>query len=224
MTEPSTLADMLDPSGVSTPSIISDQAQLDVPERPSEQDQPMGDPVSIECISVPAPPTKREREAEWMRAALATLDLTDVTTSELRVLANRMFLLLDAERPPFDAGERYAAAVEEIEARAAQARTHGTAETRRQVFKNSAFGSRFELFLDGSLAAYLRYSLVDGRLTLRALVETPGFEGRGLTPILLRQAMLHAHKRRLGVIPGCPEARAFLEQNPQYRILARVPR
>lgn len=53
----------------------------------------------------------------------------------------------------------------------------------------------------------------------RALVETAGFEGQGLGRVLMRRAMLSAHKRRLSVVPGCAPAEAFLERNPQYRTL-----
>jgi predicted GNAT family acetyltransferase len=168
------------------------------------------------------PPTKREREAGWMRSALGLQDLTQVPIEELRVVANRMFRLLDTDRPPLDAEERYIAVVAEIEARMRQLPAPSPVQKYRPVFKDSAFGSRFELFLDGSLAAYIRYALVGSQLTLRVFVESSGFEGRGLAPVLMRYAMLHAHKRRLGVIPGCTAAQAFLEQNPQYRTLARM--
>ena len=181
----------------------------------------IGDPGTADARPI-APPTKREREAAWMRAALEVQDLTEMPIEELRVLADRMFRLLDSARPPLDADERYTAAVTEIEARARQQAARTLGDRHRQVFKDSAFGSRLELFLDGSLAAYIRYTLVGSRLTLRIFVESPGFEGRGLAPVLMRHAMLHAHKRRLSVIPGCAAAHTFLEQNPQYRALARL--
>ncbi|WDF33032.1 N-acetyltransferase [Arthrobacter agilis] len=171
-----------------------------------------------------APLTKREREAQWMSAALDMPDLTAVSLADLRVLANRMFRILDSDRPPLQASERYAAAIDEIEDRSRRIAARGDGPGLREVFKDSGFTSRFELYFDGSLAAYLRYSMLGGQLTLRALVEKPGFEGRGLGRVLLRHAMLNAHKRRLSVVPGCAPAQAFIEQNPQYRLLARMPR
>lgn len=176
----------------------------------------------VDAESPSAPPTKREREAEWMRLALEIRDMSELPMSDLRVLADRMFRLLDSDHPPFNADERYAAAVAEIKDRSRQRSAQGPAAARREVFKDSAFGSRFELFLDGRLAAYLRYALVGGQLTLRVFVEMPGFEGSGLGPVLMRHAMLHAHKRRLSVVPGCEAALTFLSRNPQYRALARV--
>lgn len=179
-------------------------------------------PASLESDpAVVAPPTKREREALWMGEALDAFDLSAMSLADLRVMANRMFRLLDADRPPLQAGERYQAAVAEIRSRARRVAARGGAPS-REVFNDSPCTSRFELFIDGSLAAYLRYSMLGGQLTLRALVEKPGFEDRGLGRVLLRRAMLNAHKRRLAVVAGCASARAFLEQNPQYLTLARA--
>lgn len=176
----------------------------------------------VDSESQVVPPTQREREAQWMEDALGDTDLTCVSLVDLRVIANRMFRLLDADFPPLHASERYSAAVAEIEARAARVASRGTGRPGREVFKDSMFNSRFELYYDGSLAAYIRYSMLGGQLTLRALIEKPGFERRGLGPVLLHHAMLNAHKRRLSVVPGCSPAQQFLEQNPQYRTLARA--
>jgi predicted GNAT family acetyltransferase len=166
--------------------------------------------------------TKREREAQWMVSALETPDLTTVPLADLRILANRMFRILDSDRPPLQAGERYAAVVDEIQDRSRAIAARGSSRGIREVFKDSGFNARFELYFDGSLAAYIRYSMLGGQLTLRALVEKPGFEGRGLGSVLMRHAMLNAHKRRLSVVAGCAAAQAFIEQNPQYRTLARM--
>jgi predicted GNAT family acetyltransferase len=130
-----------------------------------------------------------------------------------------MFRLLDTDGPPLLATERYAALVDEIEDRARRVAFRASP---REVFKDPAFNSRFELSFDGRLAAYIRYTMVGGRLTLRALVETAGFEGQGRGRVLMRRAMLNAHKRRFSVVPGCAPAEAFLERNPQYRTLART--
>lgn len=170
-----------------------------------------------------APPTKREREALSMASVLDGGDLAVVPLAELRVLANAMFRSLDTDAPPRWASERYGAVVDEIERRMGRIAAQRGASVRR-VFRDSPVGSRFELYFDGYLAAYLRYSIRAGRLTLRAVVENAGFEGRGLERVLMRGAMLDAHRRRIDVIPGCAPAREFLERNPQYLALARSPR
>lgn len=177
-------------------------------------------PTAVAPIAVP--PTKRERDAQWMASAADAPDMASLSLADLRVMANRMFSLLDSDHPPMHASDRYSAAVAEIELRARRAAARGGAGV-RGVFKDSPYNSRFELYLDGSLAAYIKYSLLGGRLTLRALVELPGFEGRGLEGVLMRGAMLNAHKRRLSVVPACAAAHSFLDRNPQYRTLARMP-
>ncbi|MFJ6000745.1 GNAT family N-acetyltransferase [Arthrobacter sp. NPDC092385] len=168
------------------------------------------------------PPTQRERDAQWMASAADTPDMASLSLADLRVMANRTFRLLDSDHPPVHASDRYSAAVTEIELRARRSAARGGAGV-RDVFKDSPYNSRFELYLDGSLAAYIKYSLLGGHLTLRALVELPGFEGRGLERVLMRRAVLNAHKRRLTVVPACPVADTFLDRNPQYRTLARMP-
>jgi predicted GNAT family acetyltransferase len=172
---------------------------------------------------LPVPPTNRERDTEWVDAALDVVELTGVPMAELRIMANRMYRLMDTDRPPRWAGERYEAVVEEIESRSERTRRSGAAPS-RQVFKDSAYNSRFEVYRDGLLAAYIRYSLHKGEMTLLTLVEKSEFEGSGLWQNLIRQAMLNAHKRRLNVIPGCPAAHAFLQQYPQYLALTRSVR
>lgn len=169
-----------------------------------------------------APPTKREREAQWLECAVRAGDLADLSLADLRVMANRMFRLLDGETPPVEAHERYTAAVEEIESRLERSTPDDDDGHDRAVFKDSAFSSRYELYLDGALAAYIRYSIVSGQLTLRALVEKPGYEDRGLDRILLRHSFLNAHRRRLAVVPACPAAHTFLDRYRQYRTLARM--
>lgn len=176
-----------------------------------------GDP-GVDAV---VPPTKREREAQWLADA-AGFDVGTATLAELRGLADRMFRLVDDAFPPDQARERYAAAVGEIERRARRDARTGTSVS-REVFKDSVLGSRFELFVDGGLAAYLEYALAGGRLTLQALVELPGSERRGLGGALVRHAVLSAHKRRLDLVAGCSAARRFLQENPQYRTLARTP-
>ncbi|MHA7284052.1 GNAT family N-acetyltransferase [Arthrobacter sp. TMS2-4] len=206
MTEPSTVPEAA--------GAARDPGLRDLPPGQAGTDAPGVDAV--------VPPMQRGREAQWLADAEA-LDVGTASLADLRSLATRMFRLLDDAFPPEQARERYAAAVGEIERRARRAAARADTPVSREVFKDSAFASRFELFVDGRLAAYLEYSLVDGRLTLRAVVEVPGFERRGLDQALLGRAVLSAHKRRLDLVAGCTAARLFLQQNPRYRALARTP-
>ncbi|WP_434994850.1 GNAT family N-acetyltransferase [Arthrobacter sp. Ld5] len=205
MTEPSTFPDATGAGG--------DPALRDVTPGPAGPNDPDVDAV--------VPPTRRERDAQWLADA-AACDVGTASLADLRSLADRMFRLLDDAYPPEQATERYTAAVGEIGRRARREGARADAPLSREVFKDSPPGSRFELFVDGSLGAYLEYSMVGGRLTLRALVEMPGFERRGLGRVLMGRAVLSAHKRRLELVAGCTAARLFLERNPQYRALAHT--
>ncbi|THJ68532.1 N-acetyltransferase [Arthrobacter echini] len=199
------------------PVIVLDTATADV-----QADQELT-PAHLENTSpATVPPTRREREAQWLACAVRAEDLTAMSLADLRIMATRMFRLLDTDDPPIKAHERYLAAVEEIEARVRREPEVDDGRD-RTVFKDSAFTSRFELYLDGYLTTYLRYLIVGGQLTLRSLVEKPGFEDKGFDRLLVRHALLNAHRRRLSVVAACPEAQTFLEQNPQYRTLARIP-
>ena len=201
------------PTGPDVTSATGGIAVHALPPRPALPEDPAADAV--------VPPTKREREAQGMEDATAS-DVGTASLADLRGLANRMFRLLDTAFPPEQAVERYAAAVGEIERRARRVAVRGDTAITREVFKDSAFGSRFELFVDGGLAAYLEYSMLGGRLTLQALVEMPGFEQRGVGRLLMRRAVLSAHRRRLDLVAGCAAARDFLRQNPQYLTLGRT--
>ena len=201
------------PTGPDVTSATGGIAVHALPPGPALPEDPAADAV--------VPPTKREREAQWMEDATAS-DVGTASLADLRGLANRMFRLLDTAFPPEQAVERYAAAVGEIERRARRVAVRGDTAITREVFKDSAFGSRFELFVDGGLAAYLDYSMLGGRLTLQALVEMPGFEQRGVGRLLMRRAVLSAHRRRLDLVAGCAAARDFLRQNPQYLTLGRT--
>lgn len=176
----------------------------------------------LEAPSMPriVPPTKREREAQVLEDASDRAGLPARPLAELRVLANRLFRIMEADHPPLFAYERYLAVTGEIQSRVDRITARNVAGRDREVFKNSPYNSRFELYCDGSLAAYVRYSMMRGELTLRTLTEKPGFEDRGFGRTLLRHAMLDAHRRRLRVVPGCPAVRAFLEQHPQYLALS----
>ncbi|TKV26131.1 N-acetyltransferase [Arthrobacter sp. NamB2] len=131
-----------------------------------------------------------------------------------------MYRLLDTEHPPVYAKERYSSFAEELDKRSAAIAEQDAPSAGRPVFADSRFSSRFELFLDGWLAAFVKYSMSGDRLRLIELIEKIGFEGRGFDRVLLRRIMVDAHKRRLSIVPDCPAAAAFLFENPQYTAFA----
>lgn len=171
-----------------------------------------------------------ERESDWLERALAIDDFSLASIRELRVMANQLYRLIDADFPPAEATERYEAIAEELDLRSTQTTDHdlrsgqikdaGVAERAQEIFRDNPLYCRFELFIDGTLAAYMKYTMHGGQLNLTDGVEQPGFRDRGIDMVLMRHIMLNTHKRRLRVVPQCPSAFAFLADNPQYLTLA----
>jgi predicted GNAT family acetyltransferase len=149
-------------------------------------------------------------------------DLAARSTRHLRVMANQAFKLMDTEHPPAGAMEHYEAIVDKLECRARQAATRGfdSAGELKETFRDNALYCRFELIIDGALAAWLKYTMSGARIVLLDGVEQPGFQDQGIGATLMRHVVLNAHKRRLSLTPRCPMASAFFADNPQYRLLA----
>ncbi len=165
---------------------------------------------------------RREHDAALLDDDRFHEDLAARSTRQLRVLANQAFRLLDTDSPPAGARDQYEAIVDELECRARQAATRGpdVALGLRETFRDNALYCRFELIIDGALAAWLKYTMDGARIVLLDGVERPGFRDQGIGATLMRHVVLDAHRRRLSLSPRCPMALAFFADNPQYRILA----
>lgn len=150
-------------------------------------------------------------------------DLSIVSTRQLRVLCNQRYKLLDTEHPPVGAREQYKVLVEELEHRETrtetQAETSSAPEVPRGTFRDNWLLSRFELFRDGIMAGYVKYEMRGGDVLLLQTVVDSRFRRMNLEPLLIRHVVLNVHRRRLTVIPYCPESRDFLADNPQYLTL-----
>lgn len=75
---------------------------------------------------------------------------------------------------------------------------------------------RFELFLDGELAAFCDYVLADGVLALTHAETLVEYRGRGLAGILTRTALDSARERGLRVRPICPYVVTYIERHRDY--------
>ena len=175
-------------------------------------------------IELPTPTVDAVLPATWdSDQALVSRDLSDVSTRELRVLCNQLYRSLEADFPPYGAQEDYAMVAEELEQREARARqrTEPTAPANapRETFRDNPLGSRFEFFHDGVMSGYVKYDLRAGHIRLLETVVTEPYRGRGLESVLIREALLNAHQRRLKAVPYCPHAQAFLTANPQFTTL-----
>lgn len=150
-----------------------------------------------------------------------------LSTRQLRVLVNQAYRLMDTDYPPGSALERYEMIVEELKHRAQQAADHdassGDIHQLKETFRDNSLYCRFELIIDGTIAAYVKYAMNGGQLVLIDGVEQPGFWDQGLDATLMRHVVLNAHKRRLSLIPRCPMALTFLADNPQYQTLVNQP-
>ena len=150
---------------------------------------------------------------------LSNEQLRELSTRELRVMINRVFTALDSTHPPYGSLDLYETLVELIEERAQEA-TRSSDEPVREGFRDNALNRRFELHIDGTLAAYLKYRIMAGRITLIEGAKQPDFCDQGVEATLLRHVFLNTHRRRLSVVPLCPMVFAFLADHPEYQVLA----
>lgn len=168
--------------------------------------------------------TRHQRDSTLLDEDLSTENLTALSTRQLRVLVNQAYKMIDTDYPPSGALERYEMITEELEHRAQQAaeRGNGSMDAGHQLketFRDNPLYCRFELFIDGTLAAYVKYTMAGAQIVLLDGVEQPTFRDQGIDATLMRHVVLNAHKRRLGLIPQCPMAFSFFADHPQYQVL-----
>lgn len=142
--------------------------------------------------------------------------LAAASTRELRILCDRTYRVLDSDFPSPESRERYDVLVEELERRELQAERRGSVNDTREKFRDNALLSRFELYRNGVLAAYLQYAMRGGDILLLHSVIVPRFGRLGLESVLMQAVLLNAHRRRLAIMPYCPEAQDFLNDHPQF--------
>ncbi len=148
-------------------------------------------------------------------------DLSAASTRQLRMLCNRTYQLLDMDHPAPELRERYDALMEELGRRELQAGNRGNVDDAREKFRDNALFSRFELYRNGVMAGYVQYDMRGGDVHLLHAVIDPRFRRLGLEPVLMQAVLLNAHRRRLAVVPYCPEAQDFLRDHPQF--LSLIP-
>ncbi|MHA7179290.1 GNAT family N-acetyltransferase [Arthrobacter sp. MDB2-24] len=143
-------------------------------------------------------------------------DLAGASTRHLRMLCNRTYQLLDLDRPALETRERYDALVEELARREREAVQRGDVDDARETFRDNALFSRFELYRKGMMAGYVQYEMRGGDILLLHAVVDPKHRHLGLEPVLMQAVLLNVHRRRLAVMPCCPEAMDFLAAHPQF--------
>jgi predicted GNAT family acetyltransferase len=171
---------------------------------------------------------RRERDSAALEGTLTPEDLAALPTRHLRVLVNQAYQVMDTDYPPAGAIEGYEMVVDVLERRAQQATEggvpSGTVHQVKETFRDNPLYCRFELFLDGDLAACMKYTMKGGQVILIGGMEHPEFRDQGVDATLMRHIVLNIHKRRLSLIPQCPMAHTFFADNPQYQTLTVQPR
>jgi uncharacterized protein len=73
---------------------------------------------------------------------------------------------------------------------------------------------RYELAVDGELAAIVEYTLRPGVIALDHTETRPGFEGRGIAGRLVRAVLADVRARGLSVLPFCPYVNETIRRHP----------
>ncbi len=84
---------------------------------------------------------------------------------------------------------------------------------------NNPADSRLEILVDGELAGYLGYQILDGAIDLQHTVVLPAFRGRGLAGLLAARAFDDARAQGLRVIPSCPFVAGWVPDHPEVQDL-----
>jgi hypothetical protein len=78
---------------------------------------------------------------------------------------------------------------------------------------------RFELAIDGELAAWVEYELGEDVIALNHTEVAPRFRRRGLAGDIVAFALVFAQQGSLRVVPNCSFVASFIERNSEYRSL-----
>ncbi|MEV0898566.1 GNAT family N-acetyltransferase [Actinoplanes sp. NPDC049802] len=75
---------------------------------------------------------------------------------------------------------------------------------------------RFELVVDGAVAALAVYRVRDGAVHILHTETAPQMRGRGLAGELARQSLDRIRDRGDRVVPSCPFFAAYIGEHPEY--------
>lgn len=91
------------------------------------------------------------------------------------------------------------------------------------VLHNDYEQSCFEIYENGAMAGFLKYSTGCHAISLQHTYISPEFRGRGMSPVLIGQVLDEMHRRRVLILPECPIVGGFLRSHPQYLHLIASP-
>jgi uncharacterized protein len=75
---------------------------------------------------------------------------------------------------------------------------------------------RYEIRVDGKVAAFVQYLLRDGEIVFLHTETDPPFRGQGLAGRLIQASLDEARERHLAVLPYCPLVRHWITEHPEY--------
>jgi predicted GNAT family acetyltransferase len=78
---------------------------------------------------------------------------------------------------------------------------------------------RYELHVNGELAAFTTYRLAPDRIVFRHTETLPAYAGQGLGGRLARAVLDAARARGLNVVPMCPFIARYIVEHPEYQDL-----
>jgi predicted GNAT family acetyltransferase len=88
-----------------------------------------------------------------------------------------------------------------------------------EVITDNADRRRFELLVDGELAALVAYGNKGGMLALTHTETEDGFGGQGYATKLVEWVLEAAREQELQVLPFCPFVHHYMETHPEAQSL-----
>jgi uncharacterized protein len=79
--------------------------------------------------------------------------------------------------------------------------------------------TRYELLIDGVVAAFADYFVDLTTVELPHTVTEPHFRGQGLAGKLMTHVLDELVAAEMSVLPSCPYVASFIETHPQYQQL-----
>jgi predicted GNAT family acetyltransferase len=76
--------------------------------------------------------------------------------------------------------------------------------------------NRFELLVDGTVAAFLEYRVRPGGYALDHAEAVPEFEGQGLSSEMIGSVLDLMRRNHTMVLPYCPFVVQYVQRHPEY--------
>ncbi|MCQ2001605.1 GNAT family N-acetyltransferase [Arthrobacter zhaoxinii] len=179
----------------------------------------MNSPITLEATLAAPDAAPKLAELPHNIGDLSTSDLQDLVASAAEDLAG---VQDGATR------ERYLTVLAALEGRPDTSRGRERALKPQKVTPentttyNNHLHGRYELFVDGTLVAHLKYEMHGAELWALRVSVDPDYRRKKVHTLLIEAVLADALRRRLPVLPFCPQTRAYLAGNPEYRRL--IPR